>query len=264
LSLGDRERNGAVPARMHIGAHEAVLPHPFRAILLDDAGGLVMAVRAIRDRLYAVALVFDRGGGGFGGFTGSPRARQAVPDGFELRKRRSASSVRARVTRLLVHLIENHAQVDANTLPRHGPVSPANTVAILARRARQRGHKRGNVGCYRAANKNQAYKDIENGGRFAAWMGTNAYDWREREFRPTGQLARPDHRCFCVPGDASDGCQSRAVRATVRVIGSVALPGGAYAEGKAVDLGDRRACAFMGRKQGLRGRPGARFLRIFQ
>src|ERR1700674_386162 len=92
LGLRDRERNRAVPAWMHVGAQEAVFSHPLWAILLDDAGRLVVAVRSVGGRLDAVALVVDRRYGRFG-FAGSSRARQAGPDSFEFREHRSASSV---------------------------------------------------------------------------------------------------------------------------------------------------------------------------
>src|SRR5262249_20679191 len=76
---------------MRIGPNEAVLFHAFGGVFLDDPGGLVDAVRSIRDRADAVALVFN-------GWRGRPvglasfATGEAAPCRFEFREHRSRFS----------------------------------------------------------------------------------------------------------------------------------------------------------------------------
>src|SRR5688572_13976553 len=59
LGLGDRERDRVVAGRMGVGANEPVLLHAVGSVLLDGAGGLVVAVAPERRRPDAEALVLD-------------------------------------------------------------------------------------------------------------------------------------------------------------------------------------------------------------
>src|SRR5580658_9586100 len=87
---------------MRVGAHEAVLTHAIRAVLLDRAGGLEDTVVAVGRRLDAVALVFDRLGRGSGIIAARPGAETAQ-QGLEFRKHRSPSFLQASITHLPPH-----------------------------------------------------------------------------------------------------------------------------------------------------------------
>src|SRR4051794_2189745 len=84
LGFGDGEVHRSFATRMGVGAHEAMLLHAFGRVLVDDAGGLVLAVGTIGRRADAIALVFDgRHRRGIDIGSGAP-GREAVPGGLEV------------------------------------------------------------------------------------------------------------------------------------------------------------------------------------
>src|SRR5436309_3542863 len=88
LGLGDGEVHRSLAARMGVGAHEAMLLHALGCVLVDDAGGLVLAIGAIGRRADAIALVFDgRGRRGIDIGAGAP-GPEAVPGGLEVLEHR--------------------------------------------------------------------------------------------------------------------------------------------------------------------------------
>src|SRR5262249_10306683 len=60
LGLGDDEGHRVFLALVRVRADETVLLEPLGSVLLDGAGGLIVAVRPERRGLDAVAFVFDR------------------------------------------------------------------------------------------------------------------------------------------------------------------------------------------------------------
>src|SRR3984957_8237349 len=105
---------------MRVGAHEAVLAHAIRAVLLDRAGGLEDAVVAVGRRLDAIALVFDRLGRRAGAIAAGPGAETAQ-QGLEFRKHRSPFVVQASI---------GHCR--ATSSPRSQPPSLMHPLALLA------------------------------------------------------------------------------------------------------------------------------------
>ena len=88
LGLRDREGNRIFFALMGIGPNEAVRFHAFRGVLFDDSGGLVEAVRSVRRRPDAVALVFNGWRGRSIGLA-SFATGEAAPCRFEFREHES-------------------------------------------------------------------------------------------------------------------------------------------------------------------------------
>src|SRR6266702_1760508 len=80
---------------MGVGAHELVLLHALRRVLLDGACGLIHAVRPVRRRPDPVSLVFDRLNGRTLGFARSAARGETAESGLEFCKHRSASSLQA-------------------------------------------------------------------------------------------------------------------------------------------------------------------------
>src|SRR3954452_1987086 len=86
LGLRERKCNRIVPAVMGIGAHESMGFHSFGGILLDDPGGLVDAVGAIRGGTDAIAFVLGCRHSRLACFAFSHPGGQPRPYRFELRE----------------------------------------------------------------------------------------------------------------------------------------------------------------------------------